>query len=358
MKVAIIGGGAAGFFSAINIKERFPHFVVYLFERSQRTLAKVAISGGGRCNVTCDLKTPEWLIENYPRGGKRLLGPLHLFHPQDTISWFEERGVAIKREEDGRHFPVTDSSETVITCLTEQAKNNGVILKKGFALLSCTKTEEGQFSLIFDGDEGNIELQADRVILATGSHPSGYKIASELGHAIVPPVPSLFAFNCPTSPLLDLPGITSSFVKASLPEYKMEAYGPLLLTHQGFSGPAILRLSAFGARELHRAEYKAKLVIDWLEEEGHFIPKNLRKRLGDSPYALSTFFIEGKTTNKSEFVTAGGVSLDEVNFQTMESRIVKGLYFAGEILNIDGLTGGFNFQNCWIGGWIISQEII
>ncbi|GAB4232495.1 MAG: NAD(P)/FAD-dependent oxidoreductase [Chlamydiales bacterium] len=373
MKIVIIGGGAAGFFAAIAAKQTYPHAEVILHERTAKVLSKVRISGGGRCNVTHACFDPRQLVKNYPRGSKELLGPFHRFQPADTIQWFLERGVELKTEEDGRMFPVTDSSQTIIDCLLKEANNVGVNIQL-------------QSKIALD------TIDADRLILATGSAKSGWDIAAKLGHTIQPPVPSLFTFNIPHFPLEALAGVSLEPVRLSLDGTKYIQEGPLLITHWGFSGPAALKLSAFGARYLSEQNYEVELCIDWLphstvEELLSLLmkenpqkkleatrciplPKRLWKFLcGDGSQTLGCmskaakrqlceklksdcYQVKGKTTNKEEFVTCGGVTLSEVDFRTMESKIHPGLYFCGEILDIDGVTGGFNFQNAWTTGWI------
>lgn len=368
-RVIIIGGGAAGVFAAIKAKETNPLAHVLLLEKTNQLLSKVRISGGGRCNVTHSCFDPLKLSQNYPRGSKELLGPFHHFQPKDTISWFEERGVRLKTEADGRMFPVTDSSETIITCLLKAANDAGVVIEKMKRIEQIHK--EGALFLIDD-------VEADALILATGSSSWGHKIAESFGHTIIKPVPSLFTFNVPTSPLLDLSGITLPDVILTLKETGHTQRGPLLLTHWGFSGPAALKLSAFAARDLFARNYQMTLHINWLaakNQEPVFdalvrntinLPVNLAHRLLPPLKGLphkqlrllaeklyqDAYKIEGTTTNKQEFVTAGGISLKEVDFKTLQSKLCPGLYFAGEILDIDGITGGFNFQNAWTTGYL------
>jgi predicted Rossmann fold flavoprotein len=388
----VIGGGAAGIFAAIRCKTLNPSAQVILLEKTNQLLAKVRISGGGRCNVTHACFDPIQLAHNYPRGSKELIGPFHHFQPKDTIAWFEERGVSLKTESDGRMFPTTDSSETIIQCLLHAASTAGVEIRKQQRVDSIQKKEPG--FLI------NQQINATSVLLATGSSPWGYSAAKELGHSIVEPVPSLFTFNVPTSPLLDLSGISAPDVIATLKDTPFKQRGPLLLTHWGFSGPAILKLSAWAARKLHDLAYKATLLINWTaspnqetlyqtllqKKQEHplqtippLLPNNLLARLLTSlsidpttPLAKlpnkalahlaaklysDPYAIDGKTTYKQEFVTAGGVDLKSVDFRTMESKITPGLFFAGEILNIDGITGGFNFQNAWTTGWLAGSAM-
>lgn len=382
----IIGAGAAGYFAGIIYAEAHPNASVIMLEKNRQVLAKVRISGGGRCNVTHSCFVPELLIKKYPRGSKELLGPFHRFQPQDTINWFSRHGVKLKTEEDGRIFPITDSSQTIIDALENARLKSGVMLQTEVRIISIKK--EGECFLV-DTDQG--QYRSKKILLATGSSSQGHAFASQFGHTITPLAPSLFSFNIPKSPLLDLSGISLEDVEVSIAGTKLKERGPMLLTHWGFSGPAVLRLSAWGARILQEMEYHATLKIDWtpdthvkdnlqkLKNEHPAktfqlqdiapLPKNLAERLLklSVPYAhlknsdierieqvlkRSTYQIEGKTTYKQEFVTCGGVALKEVNFQTMESKLCPGLYFAGEILDIDGITGGFNFQNAWTTGWI------
>ena len=391
----VIGGGAAGVFAAIRCKEKDRLSRVILLEKTNQWLSKVRISGGGRCNVTHACFEPARLIQNYPRGSKELLGPFHTFQPKDTISWFEKRGVFLKTEEDGRMFPTSDSSETIINCLLTAANSAGVEMRKQQSIRSVEK-KEGKFFI----DLQDEELIADQLLIATGSSSFGYDLAKKFGHKIVSPVPSLFTFNVPSSPLLDLAGISLERVKLSFKEPKIEKEGPLLLTHWGFSGPAALKLSAWAARDLHACNYKAPLLVNWTasksaDELGSFLldqkqkfphqglppllPRQLLQRLAslleiDSSEPLGRlphkkllefaaklhadpYLIDGKTTYKQEFVTAGGVDLKEICFKTMESKITENLFFAGEILNIDGVTGGFNFQNAWTTGYLAGSAI-
>lgn len=394
----VIGGGAAGFFAAARAAACFPSKKIFIFEKSGKVLSKVKISGGGRCNVTHNCFDLKELITRYPRGGKELLGPFHKFGPKETIQWFHSRGVPLKVEEDGRIFPVSDNSETIINCLLSEIKSLGVELITFLNIEAFERKEEGFY---FNTNHG--EYLAKSVVLATGSSPFGHEMARKLGHTVTPLVPSLFTFNTPTSPLLDLSGIAVDDVSLSIEGVKLKTSGTILLTHFGFSGPAALRLSSIAAIELNQMNYHGSLVIDWtngfskielLEKIkslkqtkevitlSHFrdFPKNLSKQLLeglnipiDKKFAQMTndeinrlidcltaskYKIEGKTTNKAEFVTAGGVLLSEVSFKTMESKIVPNLYFAGEILNIDGITGGFNFQNAWTTGFIAGSNSI
>lgn len=399
LDIVVVGGGAAGFFGAITCAETFPQHKVFLLEKTRQPLAKVRISGGGRCNATHACFDPALLIQNYPRGGKELRGAFARFQPKDTIQWFERRGVELKVEEDGRMFPISDSSESIIRCLQQAATRANVQIRLEVGVESFEKIAE-RFHLKLTNGEA---LFCDRLLIASGSQTKIYPLLQGVGHSIETLVPSLFTFNIPDSSLLDLAGIALN-ASLKLPQIGLEQIGPLLLTHWGFSGPAVLKLSAWGARELHRLDYKTELNINWVpscteEALRHYLiemktvqgaklvasdsilglPKQLWKRLVEISLgnleikwaALSKkhlhdlihilrkshFNISGKTTYKQEFVTCGGVKLDEVDFKTMQSKKVPGLYFAGEVLNIDGVTGGFNFQNAWTTGWIAGQAI-
>ncbi len=398
-KILIIGGGAAGIFAAITAAELSPTSEVTVIDKGP-LLTKVRISGGGRCNVTHSCFDPKALVKNYPRGEKELLGPFSRFQPKDTIEWFKQRGVALKVEDDGRMFPTTDSSETIINCLLNECKRLNIQLHTQKKITHVARIDE-QFHVTC-ADESI--LIADRLMLATGNSPQGHSLAQELGHTIVPPVPSLFTFNVPTSPLLELSGRSVDHAIIGIEGTKFEQSGPLLLTHWGFSGPAALKLSAWAARYLHECDYKTTIYINWLPElslhqlEKQFlalkqakptltlsglndygIAKNLWKRLIEtaslspeqklvqmSHKQLSQlakklhhdcYQQDGKTTYKQEFVTCGGVALSEVDFKTMESRCCPHLYFGGELLDIDGVTGGFNFQNAWTTGWIAAHAM-
>ena len=391
--ITILGGGAAGFFAAVIAKQTHPAARVTILEKTAQLLGKVRISGGGRCNVTHACFDPKELVKNYPRGHKELLGPFHRFQPRDTMEWFESRGVRLKAEEDGRVFPRSDSSETIIQCLMQEAASLGVVIRTQTDIQSIAREEEG-FVLTGKTDR----IVTDRLILATGNSRIGHQWAQGLGHTIQPAVPSLFTFNCPPFGLTDLAGIAVPHAVVSLQGRRLKQSGPLLITHWGFSGPAALKLSAWEARYLAEQNYKVGLtvcwvgdrskedVLQWLQENKHYypsqslynhpyfdIPKNLwnrlleRSRVPDGPLAMlrneelgrfaetltqDLYQVDGKTTHKAEFVTCGGVTLSEVHFQTMESRLCPGLFFVGEILDIDGVTGGFNFQNAWTTGFL------
>lgn len=389
-RVVVIGGGAAGIFAAAVLSEKNSDVEIVVVEKTRQLLSKVRISGGGRCNVTHAQFDPKKLTCNYPRGSKELLGPFHRFQPQDTIQWFNQRGVELKTEEDGRMFPTSDHSATIINCLLDAAKSGGVIIRNEHSIRSVERNGEG-FTLFLDKQD---PIDCDYLVLATGSSPGGHELAASLGHAIAPSVPSLFTFNVPSSQMLDLSGISLSDAELSLKDSAHRQRGNLLITHWGFSGPAALKLSAWAARDLSACNYRTELTINWvpswtkgdvwnalnaikkqkpsksLDGENLFqLPLNLWKRLvllsdiePSTPLnhvsdkkirkladdiSGSRFAVEGKTTYKSEFVTCGGIELKEIDFKTMQSRLVPHLFFAGEVLNIDGVTGGFNFQNAW-----------
>ncbi len=392
----IVGGGAAGIFAAIHCAENNPSKKVLVLEQSQKLLSKVKVSGGGRCNVTHSCFDPQQLVQNYPRGGKELRGPFSRFQPRDMVDWLDSRGVALKTEADGRMFPTTDDSQTIIDCLLDAAKKAGVTIQCGSKVVKISK-EDTLFSVQLSKGE---TIQAEKLMLATGSGRFGYELAKELGHTIIEPVPSLFTFNVPDSHLISLAGVSVEDAQVTLPN-KMSQRGPILITHWGFSGPAVLKLSAWAARELYALSYETPFNIDWCPGQSYeqlrtlLKNKKSQKSLLNDPlvslpkklwnallliwkiegtkrwnhlskheheclikgFKQSEFVMSGKTTYKQEFVTCGGVKLSEVNFKTMESKIVPNLYFAGEILDIDGVTGGFNFQAAWTGGWIVALSI-
>ncbi|MCB1118941.1 MAG: aminoacetone oxidase family FAD-binding enzyme [Chlamydiia bacterium] len=337
MKIAIIGGGAAGFFAALTAKEANPKAEVHLFERSNKLLAKVRLSGGGRCNVTHACFDPKALVLNYPRGHKELLGPFHRFQPQDTIAWFESRGVPLKEEADGRMFPLSNSSETIISCFVQEAKKLGVHIH---TQATITAIDKGFF---LHGPD----MAFDRLILTTGSSRFGWEVAKQFGHTIQSPVPSLFTFNIPNFPLEHLSGVSLPHATLTIAGTQFLQTGPLLITHWGFSGPVALKLSAFAARYLAEKNYHITLQVNWHPDQK--LPKRLFKTLQERETCFENdpYTVSGKTTNKAEFVTCGGITLSEVNFKTLESKRCPNLFFAGEILDIDGITGGFNFQNAW-----------
>ncbi|MEH2254936.1 NAD(P)/FAD-dependent oxidoreductase [Nostoc sp.] len=400
LQIVVIGGGAAGFFGAIACAKANPDAQITLLEASRQPLAKVLISGGGRCNVTHACFEAEELVQNYPRGAKALRGALTRFGPQDTVAWFAAGGVYLKTEADGRMFPVTNTSETIVESLIKAVATSGVKLRIGTHVTSVKRTAaEGGFDILLKSGE---TIKCDRLLLATGSSLAGYKIVRELGHEIEPPVPSLFTFNIVDQKLRELAGVSVNPAQLRLSagrKSQLQQTGPLLITHWGLSGPAVLKLSAWGARVLHESRYQATLLINWLPDlhqeqvrekvlavkdewgkkaialhRGVDLPHRLwqyiiarvgittedrwaeisSKTLNQLVQELTQgeYLINGKGAFKEEFVTCGGVKLKEVNFKTMESRLVPGLYFAGEILDIDGVTGGFNFQSAWTTGYL------
>ena len=396
--IIVIGGGAAGFFTAINIAEKRPDLSVAILERGKEGLQKVKISGGGRCNVTHAEFIPSELVRNYPRGEKELLGPFHTFMTGDTISWFEERGVALKIEEDGRMFPVTDSSQTVIDCFLNEAKKHGVEVNYNHPVKSFDVIDDG-----FSIETNKVSFSCNKLIIATGSNTKMWKLLEEVGHTIVDPVPSLFTFDIEDERIKDIPGVVAKNVEVKVLGTNLVSHGPLLITHVGMSAPAILKLSAFGATVLAKFNYNFSIEINFIKKDDTYcvaklkeakqifakkfvvntaqfdLPKRLWKKLvlaAQIPENLkwadvnkqqlemlsqqltrAVFRVTGKSTFKEEFVTAGGVDLKEINFKTYESKLIPSLYFAGEIINVDAVTGGFNFQNAWTGAYIVSQSI-
>ncbi len=397
-QVVIVGGGAAGFFAAINCTESSPQTQVTILERGARFLDKVRISGGGRCNVTHACFEPREFTAHYPRGGNALLAPFQQFSARDTVEWFENRGVKLKTESDGRMFPVTNSSQTILDCLMNSARAAGVELRLNCGVESVAKPAGGGFELVLSTGE---KLSCDRLLLATGGcrAVAAGQLAVSLGHTLEPPVPSLFTFQIESPWLRSLAGVSLILAEVSVPSVKLRERGPLLITHWGLSGPAVLRLSAWGARALRELDYKFPLLVNWLPKLNvEQISTQLNSRRQSQPAKLivnlplvpspsglweqlvlvagiprdtrwasltraqaheltlqltrSEFSVTGKSLNKDEFVTCGGVRLGEVNFKTMESRICPGLFFAGELLDIDGVTGGFNFQSAWTTGFI------
>ncbi|MFZ4545104.1 MAG: NAD(P)/FAD-dependent oxidoreductase [Saprospiraceae bacterium] len=400
--VIIIGGGAAGFFAAANLIEQRPDCKIIILERGKQVLEKVRISGGGRCNVTHACFEPKELVKFYPRGSKELLAPFHRFCSGDTISWFEKKGVELKIEDDLRMFPSSDSSQTIVDCLINATNHPGISLITSQRVDAINKTEDSKYA--FQVHSETTIFSCEKLLVSSGSNPAIWEMMRKLGHQIVPPVPSLFTFNCKDIRIKGLEGISVENVSVSLPDSGYSTNGPILITHWGFSGPAILRASAWAARELYTSHYLFKLKINWLWTEKtadvmekllynkmdqakkkisncaiQGIPTRLWKRFCEEaqiPEEMiwadvnkktlqilaqqlceSEFNINGKSTFKEEFVTAGGVELKEVNFKTFESKIVPGLYFAGEVLNIDAITGGFNFQAAWTGSWCAAQAI-
>lgn len=396
--VVIVGGGAAGFFTAINVVENNPKLKVAILERGKEVLSKVRVSGGGRCNVTHACFIPNDLVKFYPRGEKELKGPFHQFCSGDTIEWFEKHGVELKIEEDGRMFPITDSSQTIIDCFLNTSKKLGIDVLTGQSVQSVFKGEA-----YWKIETNQQSFKCDKLVMTTGSNPKIWDMMVALGHSIVEPVPSLFTFNIKDDRIKDLMGV-SAIASVKVKDSKLKASGPLLITHWGMSGPGILRLSAWGARELAAKNYHFILQVNWLNDldfdtvledlkeikeenskkiASKFCPFEFPKRLWESLLKAAQinpdtkwadvskkqmtdlvnqltngqFQVNGKSTFKEEFVTAGGIDLKEVNFKTMESKLHPNLFFAGEILNIDAITGGFNFQNAWTGGFILANAI-
>jgi predicted flavoprotein YhiN len=429
-RVIVVGGGAAGFFAAITCAETAPDAEVTVLERGPRFLSKVRVSGGGRCNVTHACFDARELTARYPRGGRALLVPFKNFQAGDTVAWFESRGVKLKTEADGRMFPVTDSSQTIMDCLINSAKAAGVKLRLNTGVESVVKNADGTFVLMpgragsplrpavvtrtNDGAQGTARpteksgeiIPCDRLLLATGGCRAAVagQLAVSLGHTLEPPVPSLFTFRIESPWLRSLAGISIKAVEVSVPTAKLRERGPLLVTHGGLSGPAILRLSAWGARALHELNYRFPIFVNWLpglnvekiarefqarrEASGARLVVNVplaplparlweqlvlaagiardtrwsaltraQKHALAQQLARTEFAVTGRSLNQDEFVTCGGVRLGEVNFKTMESKICPGLFFAGELLDIDGLTGGFNFQAAWTTGWLAGRAM-
>lgn len=404
--ILVIGGGAAGFFAAINIAERHPTLSVAILERGKEGLQKVKISGGGRCNVTHAEFVPAELVLNYPRGEKELLGPFHQFMTGDTIEWFEKRGVALKIEEDGRMFPVSDSSQTIIECFLQEAKKNKVDIFYNESVKQINRSlrnTSSDFDHSFEVETQSGVFYCKKLVVATGSNPKIWNLLETLGHRIVPAVPSLFTFNIKDERIKDIPGVVAPNVEVKVVDSNLWSEGPLLITHVGMSAPAILKLSAYGALELAARNYKFEVSINFIKQSFDGCLENLKvlkqdltkktviksaqfnlpKRLWhnlvqasevpkDSRWAdlnrqqlenlavqltQALFKVDGKSTFKEEFVTAGGIDLKEVNFKTFESKLHKNLFFAGEILNVDAVTGGFNFQNAWTGAYLVSKAI-
>ncbi|MBL9214804.1 MAG: NAD(P)/FAD-dependent oxidoreductase [Opitutaceae bacterium] len=403
-QVIVAGGGAAGFFGAITCAEADPSASVTICEATAHPLAKVRVSGGGRCNVTHACFDPRELARRYPRGGRELLGAFHRWQPRDMVAWLAGRGVELKTEADGRMFPVTDDSRTIVDCLGEAARRAGVALRTGCGVKAAAR-REGEPGFRVTLGAGEI-VACDRLLVATGGNraSAGFEIARRFGHTIEPPVPSLFTFHVADPRLRDLAGVAVPDAATAVAGTALKERGPLLVTHWGLSGPAILKLSAWGARELHARDYRFALRVNWApafnaetfraecerlraahprRQLGNACPAGLPLRLWarlveaaggrpDAPWtavpgtvvrALAAqvcdgeFAVAGKSLFKDEFVTCGGVRLSEVDFRTMESRLVPGLHFAGEALDIDGITGGFNFQAAWTTGWLAGRAM-
>ena len=396
--VLVVGGGAAGFFAAINTAERNPGLSVAILERGTSVLNKVKVSGGGRCNVTHAEFIPNELASYYPRGQKELKGPFHSFMTGDTMAWFESRGVPLKIEDDGRVFPESNSSQSIIDCFLKQSQKYDIKLKKNHAVRSIGQT----------GDSWAVETTKEvfyckKLMIATGSNPKIWQMLQSLGHNISPAVPSLFTFDIDDPRLKDIPGVVAKDVAVEVMGTSLHSEGPLLITHSGLSAPSILKLSAFGAIELAQLNYKFEIKINFIQQDAASclevlmknklelskklvrntplfeLPKRLWVKLVQASaiadelrwadlnklqlqslskqLTKAVFQVHGKSTFKEEFVTAGGIDLKEINFKTYESKLFKNLFFAGEIINIDGVTGGFNFQNAWTGAYLAAQEL-
>ena len=400
LKIVIIGGGAAGFFTAISAAEANPTAEIIILERGKDVLQKVKVSGGGRCNVTHACFMPQELVKNYPRGEKALLSPFMRFSAAETIEWFEQRGVELKIEGDGRMFPMSNKSQTIIDCLEGQAAQLGVNILRGYRVEDLEQLDN-QWLV----KTNRQSFTVDRVMVAAGSSTAVWDLLKKLGHNIIEPVPSLFTFNIKDKRIDGLAGLSVSNALIQVENAKLKTVGPLLITHWGMSGPAVLKLSAWGARQLYDFDYQFVIRINWIgqynvEEVKNALTfdiktQNLKKLIVKTPqYGMpsrlwlrfletsnigenliwadiskkqiqslaeqlvqSRFEVKGKSTFKEEFVTAGGVKRDEVNFKTFESKLLKNLFFAGEILDIDAITGGFNFQAAWTGGWIAGQTM-
>ena len=396
--VLVVGGGAAGFFAAINTAERNPALSVAILERGTSVLNKVKVSGGGRCNVTHAEFIPNELASYYPRGQKELKGPFHSFMTGDTMAWFESRGVPLKIEDDGRVFPESNSSQSIIDCFLKQSQKYDIKLKKNHAVRSIGQT----------GDSWAVETTKEvfyckKLMMATGSNPKIWQMLQSLGHNISPAVPSLFTFDIDDPRLKDIHGVVAKDVAVEVMGTSLHSEGPLLITHSGLSAPSILKLSAFGAIELAQLNYKFEIKINFIQQDAASclevlmknklelskklvrntplfeLPKRLWVKLVQAAaiadelrwadlnklqlqslskqLTKAVFQVHGKSTFKEEFVTAGGIDLKEINFKTYESKLFKNLFFAGEIINIDGVTGGFNFQNAWTGAYLAAQEL-
>ncbi|WP_411028945.1 NAD(P)/FAD-dependent oxidoreductase [Spongiimicrobium sp. 3-5] len=421
--VIIVGGGAAGFYAAIHIAETAPQLKVAIVERGKEVLAKVRVSGGGRCNVTHAEFDPNELVKNYPRGEKELLGPFYTHGSRDTVAFFEGKGISLKTEEDGRMFPKSNTSQTIIDFFMSEIDRLGVTLLRHSAVTNITSVEvDAKTTQVWQVKTIKKTYSARKILIASGSSSKIWNLMEALGHTIQSPVPSLFTFNIKDPRIQGIPGVSTYARVSVLPKKifdskitvklkskieqtpKLESEGPLLITHWGISGPAVLKLSAWGARALNERNYKFKVKVNWLPDyydeavqqllleikeveakktvlrtHGVDIPRrlwiNLVRAAGiadDMKWAdtskdhlaslseqltASIFVVDGKSTFKEEFVTAGGIELKEINFKTYESKLRSNLYFAGEVINVDAITGGFNFQNAWTGAYIAAQAI-
>ncbi len=400
-KLVVIGGGAAGFFCAVNAARLNSSLKVTIVEKSSKVLSKVKVSGGGRCNIThACFEIPE-LVKRYPRGQNFLKKAFHWFNTKDTITWFEERNVKLKTEADGRLFPVTNNSQTIIDCLIKEANKYGVEILFNTEIKKITKLNDH-----FQLETGKQKLEADFLCIASGGYPKAtqFEWLQQIGHSIETPVPSLFTFNIPNNGITSLMGVSVEHVTIKILSTKLIETGPLLITHWGLSGPAVLKLSAWGARELAQLQYHFSATVNWLPaynenslrtewqqlRDQHAAQKlsnknpfglpnrlwlyllevcniNIDIRWADLSATLQNkliktltgqeFQVKGKTTFKEEFVTCGGIKLSEIDANTMQSKIIPHLFFAGEVIDIDGITGGFNFQNAWSSGWIAAKQI-
>ena len=399
--IAVIGGGAAGFFSAISVKTHYPNYNVVLFEKSSKFLSKVKISGGGRCNVTNSTSDVEVLCKAYPRGGKKLKNIFHQFGTLETRNWFENRGVPLKAESDGRVFPVSNNSQSVVDCLVNECEKNKIKIEllKSVKVLSKVKSKWN-----IDFNDASSSILFDSIIVASGGAPKlrGFDWLKKIGHKIINPIPSLFTFNMPNESIISLSGISLKEVRIKIINTKIELTGALLITHWGMSGPVILKASSIGARDLFEKQYNFELQVNWLIEsntemlfnklEKYSILYSKKSLCKENPFNLPSrlwsflikkfissdqkkwgelgkknmrkliefltkdiYRVSGKTTFKEEFVTCGGISLENIDIKTMQSKIVSNLYFAGEVLDIDGITGGYNFQSAWSTGYIAGK---
>lgn len=395
-RILIIGGGASGFFAAINLAKSLPKASIVLLEKTNQLLTKVKVSGGGRCNVTHAEFDPRVLVENYPRGKKELLGPFNYFAPGDVIAWFDERGIELKVEDDGRMFPISDSSQTIINCFLEEAKKHKVKIELSCEVVSIQKNKQFEVSC-----KNGKYFESDQLIIGIGgsSKIKHYSFLKNLGHNIISPIPSLFTFNLPKHPSNSLMGL-SHLVSVKLVGTSLEEYGPLLFTHWGMSGPAILKLSSKAAQYLYQKNYQFQFEVCWIDGVNDLIAikrkkqaasKIVKNKLEEMPQRLWEYLLQraeiprdinwadlnknqqnsleeclskdlysanGKTTFKEEFVSCGGVNLSDINLRRMESKKIKGLFFCGEVMNIDALTGGFNFQAAWTTAFLTSEAII
>jgi len=400
MKIAVIGGGAAGFFAAINVKLNFAEAEVCLLEKTNKTLSKVKISGGGRCNVTNGSSSIKELSEAYPRGSKKMKSLLKVFSTPDTQDWFTSRGVPLYTQDDNRVFPTSNKSDSIIDCFMDEVQKLNINLRLKEGVTSLKKNED-KIDLEISGEKTET---FDKVIVATGGSPKrrGFEWLEQLGHEIIEPIPSLFTFNMPNEEIIKLMGVVSTNAQVKIQGSKLKSDGPLLITHWGMSGPAILKLSAFGARELYDKQYNFSIQVNWINIQNHDLVFNELEKIGKEnpkkalakikpfklPSRLWNYLIEktdlnpekpwgelgrksfnrlvtnitndiyqvsGKTTFKEEFVTCGGISLADINFKTMESRKFPNLYFAGEVIDVDGITGGYNFQAAWSTAFVAAK---